>query len=207
MEITKVDLKKQLKHLYNPSAKEVSVLEVPKMNYLMVDGTGDPNTVQIYKDAVEALYAVSYAIKFAVKKSQGIDYVVMPLEGLWWADSLDYDFSQPNRDAWRWTMMIMQPEFVSADLVQQMIADVKQKKNPAAISQMRFEAYDEGLAVQILYFGAYRDENPTIMRLHDTVHAKGYELRGKHHEIYIGDPRKTAPERLKTVIRQPMRAK
>src|SRR5690242_6138959 len=137
MEITKVDLKKQLKSLYNPSAKAFTTIEVPKMSFLMVDGSGDPNTTQAYKDAVEALYGVSYAIKFAVKKTQGIDYPVMPLEGLWWADSTDYDFSQPNRDAWRWTMMIMQPEFVSAELVQEMIAEVKRKKNPAAISQVR----------------------------------------------------------------------
>jgi hypothetical protein len=206
MTLTKVDLKKQLKTLYNPSAKEISMIEVPKMNFLMVDGSGDPNTSQIYKEAVEALYAVSYAIKFAVKKVQGIDYSVMPLEGLWWADSTEYDFTQPNRDEWRWTMMIMQPEFVSAELVQQMMAEVKQKKNPAGISRVRFEAYDEGLAAQILYFGAYSDEHETIMRIHDFINARG-ELTGKHHEIYLGDPRKTAPEKLKTVLRQPMHAK
>jgi hypothetical protein len=198
----KVDLKKELKHLYQPSKKEFTIVDVPPMNFLMIDGHGDPNTAQEYREAIEALYAVAYALKFA-SKEQGTDYTVMPLEGLWWVENME-EFSEEDKDAWDWTMMVMQPEWISRKMFEEAIQQVEEKKNPPALPKMHFEAYHEGLAVQILYIGTYADEGPTIARMHAFAEEQGYALRGKHHEIYLSDPRRTAPEKLKTVIRQPL---
>ncbi len=201
----KIDFKKELKHLYKPSAKEVVLVDVPPMNFLMIDGRGDPNTAQEYKDAIEALYAVSYALKFMIKRGEaGIDYTVMPLEGLWWTDDMS-QFSADNKDIWKWTAMIMQPEYVTGHLVDAALQEVERKKNPPALSKIRFETLHEGLAVQIMHIGPWSAEEPSIERLHAFAKENGYELRGKHHEIYLSDLRRTAPERLKTVVRQPVR--
>jgi hypothetical protein len=202
--MAKIDLKKELKQLYRPSAKKVVVVDVPEMNFLMIDGSGDPNTAQEYQDAVETLYAVSYFLKFMVKKGEtGIDYAVMPLQGLWWADDMR-DFSVGNKDVWKWTVMIMQPEYVTLDLLEEALPQVEKKKNPPALSKVRFESYHEGLAVQIMHLGPFSAEGPTIQRMHDFATENGYELRGKHHEIYLSDPRRAAPEKMKTVLRQPV---
>jgi hypothetical protein len=202
--MAKIDLKKELKHLYKPSAKEVVVVDVPPMSFLMIDGSGDPNTAQEYQDAVETLYAVAYALKFAVKKGEeAIDYAVMPLEGLWWTDDMS-DFSVDNKDIWKWTAMIMQPEYVTQDQVDETLPQVEKKKNPAALSKLRFEIFHEGLSVQVMHIGPWSAEGPTVERMHNFAKEKGYELRGRHHEIYLSDPRRTAQERLKTVVRQPV---
>jgi len=200
----KVDLRKELKHLYNPSAKEVSVVDVPEMNFLMVDGEGDPNTSEWYGQAVEALYAVSYALKFMVKKGDaGVDYAVMPLDGLWWADDMSR-FSTSDKDAWKWTMMIMQPEFVTVEQFEEAKGQTEKKKvSLTALASMGFEAFREGRAAQILHVGPFADEGPNIEKIHRFIEELGHERTGKHHEIYLSDPRRTAPERLKTVIRQP----
>ncbi|MBX3082351.1 MAG: GyrI-like domain-containing protein [Anaerolineae bacterium] len=202
--LTKLDLKKTFKTLYNPSAKEFSVVDVPAMNFLMIDGAGDPNTATAYKEAVEALYAASYTLKFAIKKQLGVDYPVMPLQGLWWADDMK-DFLTGRREDWRWTMMIMQPEMITLAHVDAAIKDAQAKKGLPGLARLRFEPFTEGLAAQIMYFGLYRDEGPTIARLHEFIAVEGGALSGKHHEIYLSDPRKTAPDKLKTVIRQPFR--
>jgi hypothetical protein len=140
----KIDFKKELKQLYQPSAKEVVQVDVPTMNYLMVDGEGDPNTSQAYSDAVEALFAVSYAVKFMIKKGpMAVDYGVMPLEGLWWADDMS-KFSTGDKSNWKWTAMIMQPDFVTKEMVEMAIADVRKKKDHSAISKVRFEPLSEG---------------------------------------------------------------
>ena len=131
------------------------------------------------------------------------DYPVMALEGLWWMDDMR-EFSLARKDEWKWTMMMMQPDIITPDWVELARADLIKKKNPVAASKIRFEAYHEGLSAQIMYFGPYADEGPTIQRLHDFIVESGHQLRGKHHEIYLSDPRRTAPEKLKTVIRQPM---
>jgi hypothetical protein len=200
----KIDLKKELKHLYQPSAKEVAVVDVPEMNFLMIDGAGDPNTSQEYQDAIEALYAVAYALKFVVKKRDPeVDYVVPPLEGLWWAEEMNA-FRMGDKDAWQWTAMIMQPEVVTQELVDEAVQEVARKKDPPALPKIRFESYPEGLSVQIMHIGPYSEEAPTIEKLHAFAQQNGYQLRGKHHEIYLSDPRRTAPDRLKTVIRQPV---
>lgn len=203
--MTKIDLKKELKQLYNPSVKEVSLVEVPPMSYLMIDGMGDPNTSQEYADSIEALFAVSYALKFLAKKSsEPADYVVMPLEGLWWADNMA-EFSLENKDAWKWTSMIMQPSFVTGAMIDPVLEQVKKKKDLAVLSGIRFEKYDEGLSAQMMHIGPYAAETPTIHKLHQFIEDNGYSLRGKHHEVYLSDSRKTALEKLKTIIRQPIK--
>jgi len=202
----KIDLKKELKHLYKPSAKKIAIVDVPPMNFLMIDGSGDPNTAQEYKDSIEALYAVSYTLKFMIKGSgTGTDYVIMPLEGLWWTDDMS-EFSLENKDIWKWISMIMQPEYVTKDLVDEALKQVEKKKNPPALSKIRFESFHEGLSAQIMHIGPYSAEGPNIEKLHNFIKENGYELRGKHHEIYLSDPRRTAPEKWKTVIRQPIKS-
>ncbi len=200
----KVDLKKELKHLYNPSAKEISVVDVPPMNFLMIDGAGDPNVSPEYQQAMEALFSLSYALKFRIKKDIGADYVVMPLEGLWWTDDPS-QFSMTNKAIWKWTAMIMQPEYVTLELFEEVLAEVRRKKGLPALDRVRFETLHEGLSAQIMHIGPYAAEEPTIARLHGFIRDNGYELNGKHHEIYLSDPRRTAPGKLKTVIRQPVR--
>lgn len=203
--MTKLDFKKTLRHLYAPSAKEVVEVDVPPMHFLMIDGQGDPNTSPAYAEALEALFALSYTIKFAVKKSAGgVDYGVMPLEGLWWADDPSV-FTTADRTQWQWTMMIMQPDFVSASLVHDVTQDVARKKNPAALPLVRFETFHEGRATQILHRGPFSEEGPTIARVHAFIEAAGCQLTGKHHEIYLSDIRKAAPAQWKTIVRQPMR--
>ena len=201
--MAKRDFKKELKHLYQPSAKEFSVVEVPPMNFLMIDGHGDPNDNPDFQAGMDALYGMVYTIKFALKP-QGIEFVVPPSEALWWMDDMS-EFSMETKDRWDWTMMIMQPDEVTPDIVEAARLELARKKNPPALSKLRYEMYAEGLSVQIMYFGAYADESPTITRMHDFIRDNGYQTNGKHHEIYLGDPRRTAPEKLKTVIRQPIK--
>jgi hypothetical protein len=200
----KLDIKKQWKHLYQPSASAIVAVDVPPLMYLMVDGQGDPNTSQSFQEAVEALYSLSYTLKFSLKKSaRPTDYGVMPLEGLWWADDMNA-FHLANKSTWKWTAMILQPDFIAQPQVDAAFDEVRRKKNPAALDQVRFETLAEGVAAQILYMGPFSGEGPTIQRMHDFIHTAGKGLRGKHHEIYLNDPRRTAPQKLKTIIRQPM---
>jgi hypothetical protein len=202
--VAKIDLKKEMKHLYRPSKAKFTVVDVPEMDFLMIDGHGDPNTSPVYQAAVEALYGVAYAVKFMLKEDPEIDdYVVPPLEGLWWVEDMS-QFSMDDKDAWSWTMMVMQPEWVTPDLVEEARAEAGRKKDLPALSRLRFAPYHEGLSVQILYVGPYQEEGPTIARMHAFADEQGYTLRGKHHEIYLSDPRRTAPERLRTIIRQPI---
>ena len=200
-----MDFKKELKHLYRPSSKEFVVVDVPEMQFLMIDGHGDPNTAQEYKDAVEALYGVAYKLKFMSKKEPGTNYVVPPLEGLWWAEDMEAFSTQRDKSAWDWTMMIMQPEWITQEMFEEAVKQVQKKKDLAALLKLRLEAYHEGLSAQIMHVGSYDDEGPVLARLHDEfIPQNGYKEAGKHHEIYLGDPRKTAPEKLKTVLRQPI---
>ncbi|MFA6963527.1 MAG: GyrI-like domain-containing protein [Patescibacteria group bacterium] len=206
--MAKVDYKKEMKELYSPSTKEVAEVVVPKMNFLMIDGKGDPNTSQEYIDSIQTLYPVAYTIKFAIKKSTGLDFGVMPLEGLWWSDDMS-DFTAGKKDNWQWTSMIMQPDVVTREIFEKAVADVKAKNppagGPASIDKIRFESYDEGQAAQIMYIGSYSEEGPTIKRIHEKILSGGGKLSGKHHEIYLSDPRKADPKKLKTVIRQPFK--
>jgi hypothetical protein len=201
--VIKVDFKKTLKQLYNPSQKGMHFLDVPQMNFLMLDGKGDPNTSSEYQEAIEALYAMSYGIKFALK-SHGFDHIVPPLEGLWWMKNMN-EFSLAYKARWEWTMMIMQPDWVTVEWVEKVRNQTLKKKSNPSLSQIRFDKYDEGLVVQTLYTGAYENEAPTIAEMHIFIKNNGYQTDGKHHEIYLGDPRKSSPDRLKTILRQPVR--
>lgn len=201
----KVDFKKVLKHLYQPSAKDFVFVDVPDMAFLMVDGHGDPNVAPAYVEAVEALYSVAYGLKFMSKKELGQDYGVAPLEGLWWANDMAA-FTGGRKDEWDWTMMIMQPDWITDAMVTKAMAPAAAKKDLPALSKLRFARFHEGPSLQILHVGSYDAEAPTLQRLHhEVMPAGGYAFNGKHHEIYLGDPRKTAADKLKTVLRQPVR--
>ncbi|MEM7125829.1 MAG: GyrI-like domain-containing protein [Chloroflexota bacterium] len=201
----KIDFKKELKHLYKPSAKKVETIDVPEINFLMVDGKGNPGTSIEYAHAVESLFSLSYTLKFMIKKGElAIDYGVLPLEGMWWADDMS-DFIEQNKSNWKWTMMIMQPEFITLAMVDEARGQVKKKKKDlATIDEVRFSAYAEGKAAQTLHIGPFADEGPTIARVHEYIEESGYQLSGKHHEIYLTDIRRAAPEKWRTIIRQPM---
>lgn len=200
----KIDYKKVLKSLYTATSEGITVVDVPPMNFLMIDGKGDPNSSGEYRDAVGALYAVSYTIKFMVKKGRPqIDYGVMPLEGLWWVPDMK-TFSVEKKDEWLWRMMIMQPVVVTASIVSDAFETVRRKKNLPALDNIRFGEFDEGSAVQTLYRGPYRDEGPVIAQLHSFIAETGSKPAGKHHEIYLNTPRTSTPVNLKTIIRQPM---
>jgi hypothetical protein len=169
----------------------------------MIDGKGDPNTAQEYQDALETLYATSYTLKFKLKKAKIADFTVMPLEGLWWVEGSEgFDFNVKVN--WCWTSMIMQPQPVTRNEVVEAIDEAKEKKDPPALQKIRFESFREGYSVQIMHIGPFSEEQPTIDKLHSYAEEQGFRLRGKHHEIYLSDPRRTAPEKIKTVIRQPV---
>jgi len=201
----KIDFKKKYKPLYSPSESEVSIIDVPELHYLMVDGKGDPNTSEDFQDAVEALFTLSYALKFKIKKGDlGIDYGVMPLEGLWWHHEMT-QFSVDNKEDWHWTLMIMQPEYVTKRILSDVIIQVKMKKDPVALTKVNFEPLFEGKVAQIMHIGPFSDEGPTVAKLHDHIHENGFSLHGKHHEIYLSDIKRAAPENWRTVIRQPIK--
>jgi len=202
--MTKIDYKKELKQLYKPPTKNVEIVDVPKMNFLMVDGEGDPNTSQSFQDAIEVLYPLSYTLKFNIKRGEsGIDYGVLPLEGLWWADDMSA-FSVENKNSWKWTLMIMQPDLVTKQMVKAAIEQVKAKKNPVSLPLVRFESFKEGKAAQIMHIGPFSEEGPTVEKVHDFIDENGSKRRGKHHEIYLSDIRRAAPDKWRTVIRQAM---
>lgn len=206
--MAKLDLRKQLADLYPTgikATKQPVLVDVPELNYLMIDGKGDPNNSREFQDAMITLYGLAYTIKFLSKLGPtGRDWTVMPLQGLWWSDDMS-DFVSGAKDRWKWTVMILQPDFVDQDMFVEARENLRRKKNPAAIDLARLELFGEGKAAQILYIGPYADEAPIIQRLHEFIHEQGYELSGKHHEIYLSDPRRTAPEKLKTIIRQPVK--
>lgn len=200
----KTDFKKTLKHLYRPSAKDFALVEVPAMRFVMVDGFGNPNTAPAYKRAVEWLYSVSYALKFASKKQLERDYGVLPLEGLWWAEDMDA-FTAGDKDKWSWTAMIMQPDWIT-DAMFAAAVDKARGKLGEPPESLRLDTFDEGLSVQIMHIGPYDAEGPTIARLHQQfIPQNGLTENGHHHEIYLSDPRRVAPEKLKTIIRQPVK--
>ena len=198
---TKLDLKKVYRELYTASATEVSEVVVPPFQILALEGKGDPNTSASFKKAIEVLYALSYTLKFMYKK-QGKDYAVMPIEGLWWAEDMS-DFLTEKKDNWFWNLFIVQPDFVTKDEYLKAVQSVKEKKHLDLVEQVSFENFSEGTAAQILHVGPFSTEEENIQKIHDYIQQHGYTLQGKHHEIYLSDSRKTAPEKLKTIIRQP----
>lgn len=201
----KLDLKKQFRALFAPSSRDFSEIDVPTLAFVKVDGAGDPNTAPAYRTAVEWLYGVSYAMKFAAKAHLGRDYVVPPLEALWWSDD-PASFVRREKDRWHWTVMIMAPDFVTPAMFEDAVAKTLRKRDDRPAT-LRLEPHVEGRSLQILHIGSYDDEGPTLHRLHEEVMPRiGVTFAGPHHEIYLSDPRKTEPARLKTILRQPVRA-
>lgn len=198
------DIKRERKVCYAPKNTAWAVVDVPEQRFIAVDGAGDPNTAAAYADAVQALYAVAYTLKFASKSTADGDFVVAPLEGLWWADRPEA-FTSRAKDTWKWTMLISMPSWIT----EEMIEDAKQtalvKKKLPTIAQVRHLTLHEGRSAQVLHIGSYDDEAPVLHELHHTyLAANGLRPTGLHHEIYLSDPRRTAPEKLRTVLRQPV---
>jgi hypothetical protein len=197
------DVKRELKAFYAPRNREWQLVEVPPQQFVAVDGVGDPNTSADYVRAVEALYAVAYTVKFASKRA-GRDFVVGPLEGLWWSPDPSV-FTTRAKESWHWRMLISMPDWVTADQVKESTDAALAKKKLPTIADVRHETLREGTAAQVLHIGSYDDETPLLTHLHDEyLPANNLTLTGLHHEIYLGDPRRTAVEKLRTVIRQPV---
>ncbi|MCF4122602.1 GyrI-like domain-containing protein [Antribacter sp. KLBMP9083] len=200
----KYDVKKARRELYAPPSKDFTVVDVPELRYIAVGGRGDPNTSAAYAHAVEALYGVAYALKFSSKNALGRDFVVGPLEGLWRADD-PAAFLTRRKDSWEWTMMIGQPDWITEAMVRSALESVAKKKQNDALGDLRLLTLTEGTCVQILHIGSYDDEAPTLDRLHNRyLPDNGLTFNGDHHEIYLSDPRRTAPAKLRTILRQPV---
>lgn len=201
----KYDVKRAYREFYAPSAREFTLVDVPPMRYLAVDGHGDPNTAAAYAEAVEALFSVAYAVKFRSRRELGRDFVVAPLEGLWRADD-PAAFVARDKSAWDWTLLIAQPDWIDEALVAEAVAAARAKGDRPALSLVRLRELHEGPSAQILHIGSYDDETPTLAHLHDEwMPQHGLTFAGDHHEIYLSDARRTAPEKLRTVLRQPVR--
>jgi len=198
------DVKREHPELYAPKNTAWAIVDVPEQQFIAIDGSGDPNTSPAYASAVEALYAVAYTLKFAGKRTGGGDFVVAPLEGLWWSDQPDA-FTSRAKDAWSWTMLISMPSWITKDMIEEAKQTALAKKKLPAISRLRHLTLHEGLSAQVLHVGSYDDETPVLEELHHTyLAANGLRPSSPHHEIYLSDPRKTAPEKLKTILRQPV---
>ncbi len=203
--MTKADFKKKFGAFYSASSKEPALVDVPEFRFAVVDGAGgDPAHNPDFQNAVAALYGVSYTIKFALKKARPArEYSVMPLEGLWWCEGLrQFDMSRP--ELWRWRLMIFQPDFVDDGVFQKAVAELSEKKQTTALPAVRLERFEEGRCVQMMHVGPYAAEPATIARMQEFAAGEGYAFSGRHHEIYMGDPRRAKPERLKTILRSPV---
>lgn len=201
----KIDFKKKFHEFYQPTRSAFSLVNVPPLRYLMIDGVGNPNTSEIYQKDLEALYSVSYTLKFFSKNDLGKDYVVPPLEGLWWADNMKA-FMSGDKDQWKWTVMILLPDWISSKMVETAIKTVTKKKSNSELPKLRIGTLDEGQSIQIMHVGSYDDEGPILEKLHkEYMPMHNLTFNGKHHEIYLGDPRKTEASKLKTILRQPVK--
>jgi hypothetical protein len=200
LSVVTLDLRKSLHYLYNPPAGRVEQIEVPAMKYVMVDGAGDPDGAP-FQEAVEAIYSLAYTLKFRCKKVEKHDYNVMALEGLWWAKG---KFAMAKRNSWLWTLMVVQPDFVDDKMFSEAFLEVREKKNPPGLARARLETFDEGLCVQTMHVGPYSTEPESVALLDAFAKEHGYRMVGKHHEVYLGDPRRAAPSKLRTIIRHPV---
>lgn len=202
----KVDFKKEIA-AYRARQGRFEVVEVPDLRYLMIDGHGDPNSDPGFGHATEALYPLAYKLKFASKRELGRDYVVMPLEGLWWADEMDAFTAARDKSRWDWTLMIMVPDWIEEDLFAAVVEQVAAGDRPRRLYDVRLETLSEGRCVQTLHIGSYDDEAGVLARMHhEFVPENGLRMVGRHHEIYLGDARKVAPAKLRTILRQPVAA-
>ena len=199
------DLKKELRDLYSPSAHVVQRVDVPTLRFLKIDGQGDPNESPEYGEAVEALFSLSYALKFRAKKTPlEINYVVMPSKACGGPTICPRSRRARGRSG-SWTMMIMQPDFIDGDLIEETRRRGGREEESAWTARIRLESLTEGSCAQILHVGPFSTEGPTIEKVHRFITESGHEPSGKHHEIYLSDIRKADPNRWKTVIRQPFR--
>ncbi|NLU41726.1 MAG: hypothetical protein GXX08_05955 [Firmicutes bacterium] len=204
----KLDLRKELKHLYQPSAAQIEVVDVPEFKFAMIDGELEkscaPGDSAAFQQALEALFGISYNLKFASKKREinPIDYTVMALEALWWVEDGEFDIARP--DNWKWTAMILQPDHITDSMFQEALEQLKKKRENPAVDKLRLETFREGLCIQTMHIGPYSEEPATIRRMESFAAENGFTYRGRHHEIYLGDPRRSAPEKLKTILRQPV---
>jgi len=205
----KLDLKQQYKFLYAASAKKVSVVDVPALNFVMVDGAIEPGlgpgTSPLFQENMQALYGAAYTLKFAIKlrKVDPVDYPVMALEGLWWVEDGHFDIQQPGN--WKYTVMIMQPDFITPEMFEAALGQLRKKKPSPAIDRLRLERFHEGPSIQVMHLGPYAEEPATVARMDAFAQQNGYTLHGKHHEIYLGNPLRADPAKLKTILRHPAR--
>jgi hypothetical protein len=204
----KLDLRRQFKYLYQPSARKVELVDVPALQFAALDGEieqgASPGTSPAFSQAMEALYGISYTLKFMSRqhKETPIDYGVMALEALWWTETGEYDLTQPS--GWQWTAMIMQPDHITAAMFHEALAQLRKKKPNPALDRLRLESFTEGLSVQVMHMGPYRTEPESLAKMDAFVAEHGYRMRGKHHEIYLGNPMRTAEDKLKTILRHPV---
>jgi len=200
--MSKLDLRKELKRFYTAKRKP-EIVDVPPGRFLTIVGRGEPGG-EAYAAALQALYSLSYTLKFMCK-AEGRDFTVMALEGLWWWDDQEiFDLEgAPPREEWNWKSMIRQPDFVTREMVDEVRPEVREKRGPA-VDEVVLESFHEGLSAQIMHRGPYSEEGPTVMRLHEFIEESGYRMRGRHHEIYLSDPQRSKPENIKTIIRQPI---
>lgn len=202
----KVDFKKTL-DAYKAKHNEFRVVDVPKLQYLMIDGHGDPNTSEEFSDAITALYPVAYKLKFASKLELGKDYTVMPLEGLWWAKDMSTFTTSRDKSQWDFTLMIMQPDWITEDMFKLAVQKVAEKDPPASLDKVRFETLDESTCVQTLHIGSFDDEADVLAKMHhEFIPANNFKMVGKHHEIYLSDFRRVSPDKLRTILRQPVQS-
>lgn len=202
--MTKLDFKKSA-DCYQAKNHEFRIVRVPKMHYLMIDGHGDPNTSKDFQAAIKALYPIAYKLKFASEQDLGKDYVVMPLEGLWWSENMASFTSARDKSQWDFTLMIMQPDWITKDMFQAALQKVAEKDPPENLANVRFEALDEGLSVQTLHVGSFDSESEVLEKMHNEfIPQHGLKMTKKHHEIYFSDFRKVAPDKLRTILRQPV---
>ena len=206
--VKKIDLKKELKRFYAPSSTKIEVVSVPEFNFVMIDGYMEPSerpaTSVAFQNAIAALFGVSFTLKSMSKQRtrNPIDYAVMALETLWWVDAGNFDFQATAR--WRWTLMIMQPKHITETMFARALQDAREKMGTPAATRLRFGPFAEGLSIQTMHIGPYHEEPRTMARMRTFASENGYRYRGKHHEIYLGDPRRAKPEKLRTVLRQPV---
>ncbi|WP_423222502.1 GyrI-like domain-containing protein [Candidatus Amarolinea aalborgensis] len=205
----KMDLRKELKYLYAPSARQVALVDVPEFQFAQIDGAIEPGqapgTSPAFEQAMSALYGITYTLKFMSKQraDNPLDYTVMTLEGLWWVEEGEFNITQPGN--WRWTVMILQPDHITPAMFAEGLAQLRKKRGDSpALDKLRLARFHEGLALQIMHIGPYANEPATIARMDAFAQENGYRMIGKHHEIYLGDPRNAAPEKLKTILRHPV---
>ncbi len=205
----KIDFKKTMKEAFSASTKKVSFVEIPEMQFLMVEGKGYPTNNLSYQQSFEALYGVAYTLKFMLKFNESIrsekycDYVIPPFGTQWWMTEGDFDIHKP--DLWRWNNMLMQPDFITPELVEKAKSELKKKRDVVSLNLLRFERFYEGKVAQMMYIGPYTGAGEVALKIIHEIESQGFKFHGKHHELYFNDPRKTQPEKLKTLVRLPYR--